>query len=160
MTGTFHVRTSLNAFSLVDLLFRSECNLVGEVLVFEYCGEEKVSVSSPSLRSSNHRSTAEGQGLTERQLLQSPSMSFWVEKCNDGELDCNPAAVYGQVSPRDCAKSNRIDVVGEKSAEFAECLLNSNTTRTLSIWEELNEICVGKCVVSDIVARGVSKVEE
>lgn len=98
--------------------------------------------------------------LTEGKLLEGAVVGLGVEEGDDAELKSDPATVDGKVLPADGFDGDGVDVVGEETSELSENLLNTDTTRTGGVGPELDEVGVGKGVVTNVVAGGVAKVEE
>jgi len=78
--------------------------------------------------------------LTESEFLKSTAASLWVEEVDNAELEEDPAAVDGKVLPPDGCEGNRVDVGGEETGEFAEDLLDADTTAAMGVGPKLDEI--------------------
>jgi hypothetical protein len=78
--------------------------------------------------------------LTESQFLKSTSGSFWVKEVDEHEFESDPTTVDGKELPIDGSQGDRIDVLGEESSDFAKDLFDSDTTGSLSVREEFDEV--------------------
>ena len=78
--------------------------------------------------------------LTESKLLEGAAAGFGVEEEYDAELEEDPGAVNGHELPLDGIEGDRVHVRGEESSELAEDLLHTDTTASLGIGPELDQV--------------------
>lgn len=114
----------ITAITVVDLLLDGGNRLLVEGVVLEHCSWF---VSKGKLFSVNDM----GVYLTESKLLQSAAACLGVQEIDDDELKGNPAAVDGEVLPRDGAEGDGVDVGGEEPGKLAKDLLDTDTAAAM-----------------------------
>lgn len=112
------------------MLLNGRGHLLVEVIVLEHCGSQ-VSTTSAAERTI---------GLTEGQLFQSAAACLGVQEVDNAEFDKDPATVDGKILPLDGVERNGVDVGGEKTAKLAKDLLDTNTTTTVIVRPELDQV--------------------
>ena len=100
--------------------------------------------------------------LTESEFLEGAAACLGVEEEDNEEFKDDPATVDGKELPPDGIKGDRVDVCGEESSELAEDLLDTDTTASLSIGPELDQVgflmlaeCMGSRLGQLTVCQGV-----
>jgi len=79
--------------------------------------------------------------LTECQFLQCSPIRLRVHEKDEQPLERDPTTIYSHKLPANIRHTNWIDVVGEEKAYLTKNLLDTNTSRSDVIWEELNQEC-------------------
>lgn len=93
------------------------------------------------LHSRQHQTTNQlAEILTESQFLQSSALSLRVEEVDEQDLKGNPTAVYCEEFPVNSVEGNWVNVVREEGTDLSPHLLDTNTTASNVVREQLNEI--------------------
>jgi hypothetical protein len=103
-------------------------------------------------------------------------LSFRINEKDEQPLECDPSAVNSHKLPANLVQPNGINVVREEETNLVENLLNSNTTSSNSVWEELDQegcilisldqmntywlLTISKRIISQVIRHRIGKVEE
>lgn len=94
---------------------------------------------------------------TERQFLQGSVVRLGEYEIDEGNFKAQKTDKDNQVLPGNCVQGDGVDESREESSTLAEELEPRNTLGTHVVREELNEIGVGKSIVSEGVSELVQK---
>lgn len=83
---------------------------------------------------------SQGGKLTERQLLQCPTIGLREEEVDKNQLKRQPAAVHEEPAPLDPCKTNGIYVRGEECCTAAVELEPGDTARAAEVGEQFDQV--------------------